>query len=152
MSENKTSDYILPLGLLALAFFGGRSILKAIGIIPSDTAAANKALNLPGSPFDPNLYATNTNRLLLTRAAAEKYADQIHGSVHALWFNEPAVFIGVMQAMKTKSQVSYLSSVFLDLYGVGMISYLSQYLSPDQIAAGADIANSLPTFLPKNIA
>jgi hypothetical protein len=150
--ENKKLDFtglIIPLGTLALGWYAVSNVLQALGIIKSDQAAANDAQLLPGTPFSPTFWDEyKGKKLLLTEGAADAYAQDIYNSVHALWFNEPSVFISIMQSMKTKTQVSFLCFRFALRYGKSLLSYLSEYLTPSQIAVGTAIANALPNYLP----
>lgn len=142
------SNYVLPVGALILVYFAGTKILEAFGIVKSQTETDNQNLLLPGSAFDPNFYKNYSGaKLLLTQSSANTYATLIHDSVSALWFNNPAIFIGVLQNMKTKSQVSFLADTFQSIYGQSMVAYLAGYLTPDQLAQGARIAAALPSYL-----
>lgn len=143
LSQKDYSNYILPIGGVVLLYFFGDKILKSLGIIP-DTTANNLLLN--GNPFDPNFW-TLKKPATLPGASVVQDAKNIYNSVHAFYANEPAVFLGVLQKMKTQASISYLSYTFQNLYGIGMIAYLSQYLTPAQLQAGANIAASKPPYV-----
>lgn len=85
--------------------------------------------------------------MLLTQGAANIYASEVYNSVSPFWFNDPSKFIGVIQNMKTKTQVSYLSDTFENIYGKSMIAYLAGYLTPDQLAQAGKIVDALPVAL-----
>ena len=149
MKYNSSTNLILPLGMLVLTYFAGTRILETMGILQSAQGAANQQAGASGNPFSPTFWsAYKGQKYLISTPVADSYAEQIYDSVHAYWFNEPAVFTGIIQGLKTKSQVSYLCYRFQILYGVGLLPYLQQYLTEAQIAQGVMYANSLPNYLP----
>jgi len=137
---------ILPIGILFLASDALGSILQALGLQKDPLTARNQAALQPGGAFSPTYWELQRPALLLTTAAANAYAEDLYDSVHAYWFNEPSVFIGTMQRMKTKSQVSFLAATFSARYGKSLLSYLGEYLTPDQLATGIRITDALPNF------
>jgi len=149
MNNNQVKEYVLPIGLLALVYFGGRSILQAVGVLKSEQAATNEKLILPGSPLTPSFYQNyKGQKLLLTTGAASAYSTVLK-EAKGLFNDDEAAVLGIFQNMKTKSQVSYLSDVFQTIYGVSLVAFLLNFLSEDEFNQVAKIVNGLPDYLPR---
>lgn len=74
--------------------------------------------------FDPKFWRTGGDgTLILKQSSAEKFAKQVKDAKGILWDDQDELF-AVFKSMKTKSQVSYLSMVFSDLYKKDLPTYI----------------------------
>jgi hypothetical protein len=144
---------LLAAGAVALVFFGGRAIFEKLGIVKSkeeqqtEDEIKNQMLQLStGNYFDQDYWKKGgAGTLILTAAGAAKYADIIYNAKGIFNDDEAAVY-GVFQALKTRSQVSYLSMVFFQKYNKSLIAYLADFLNKAELATVARICNKLPNF------
>lgn len=148
----QNSNIILPLGVVAVLFFGGRSLLQKLGIIDTkeDAEAKKKAQALFSSsgPFNPNFYREYSGKqLLLTRSAADAYAQVLYNA-HGFFNDDESKVYGIFQNLKTQSQASFLADIFQSKFSKSLIDYLAGFLDTDELGRVNDIVLSLPQRMP----
>jgi len=95
-------------------------ILKKLGLL-SD---ANKTAGTTLSAWDTNFWKqAPAGSLLLTTAASNAFAKDIHSYAGFLW-DDYSIVIGTLKKLKTQSQVSFLADVFQKVYKIDMYQYL----------------------------
>lgn len=145
-NKNDYSNYLLPVGLLAIVFFGGKAILTKLGIVtPGDQAQDIKMLTT-ANYFDPDFYKSGgAGTKILTIADAERLSRMIRDAKGILNDDESKVY-GVFEQLRYQSQVSFLSAIFFRMYGVSLYGYLREFLNDAEIARVASICNKLPKY------
>lgn len=146
-------NLILAGGAILLVYLGGRSIFQKLGLVQSDQSAQaaadvqNQMIQLQqGNYFDPDFYKTGgPGTLILTVSAATTLSRILYNSKGTFNDDEAAVY-GVFQQLKTRSQVSFLASVFFNIYKKSLIGYLSGFLNAVELATVAKITNKLPSY------
>ena len=146
-------NLILAGGAILLVYLGGRSIFQKLGLVQSDQSAQaaadvqNQMVQLQqGNYFDPDFYKTGgPGTLILTVSAATTLSRILYNSKGTFNDDEAAVY-GVFQQLKTRSQVSFLASVFFNIYKKSLIGYLSGFLNAEELATVAKITNKLPSY------
>lgn len=140
--------YILPIGIIAAVFIGGKKILEAIGVIDDGSEQTKQQAQLYGSAFTPSYYKQKPGALLLTNAAADAYARVIYEAKGGIFNDNESAVYGIFQNLKTKTQVSYLADRFQSLFGKSMVAYLQDFLSDSEFLTLVSIVNSLPDVKP----
>jgi hypothetical protein len=113
------------------------TIAQDLGLAPDPNAAAvNTATSTPGTPFDPNFYASAAGGpTILTGAAASAYATTIYNALNTWFFNDFNAVYGVFTSLTTQSQVSFLAHVFQQTYNKDLLTWL-EYANGNEPAAG----------------
>ena len=137
--------YILPIGALALVYFGGKKLFEVFGIIDDDNDRIKKETLLPGSPFDPTIWQQYGGTWPLTVVQATAYAKTLDSARGGLFNDNEAAVYGVFQALKSKAAVSFLANTFEIIYGVSLAYFLQDFLSDSEFAGIVSIVNALPT-------
>lgn len=127
-----------------------KPILEKIGVLKSASEKQNQAAITEQSAYNPAYYKQRGN-VTITRAYAESAAQQIKNAFHIL-YDDFNTIIGVFKTLKNKSDVSYLSDVFLNNYGYDLYGYISDPngifpwdgLSTDHLTQINDLVNKLP--------
>ena len=118
-----TTD-VLIVGGGILAFTAIKRLLIAAGLAAgAGTRSASNEIIDPNSYFKPAYYK-RTGGLIITRATAENFARRIHGAF-GIFQDDFNVIMGVFSQLKTKSQVSFLSDVFTQLYREDLLTFLT---------------------------
>lgn len=155
----KGTDINLNTVLIAgTAIFGilvVRRILIKFGVLEGRGGSnVQKELTNPNSPWKPEYWkSAPAGTLLLRRATAEEYAKKIHDSF-TLTQDDFNQIQSVFSRMVTKSQVSFLSDVFSQVYGEDLLSFLGDGggilpwdgLSDTNLAKITDLVNRLPQY------
>jgi hypothetical protein len=146
--RNKDIDpnTILAVGGLLLLYMGGRNILQAFNVVPDQAdrdAASQITMMQRDDYFSPNYYKQFPGALLIRVADANILTKRIYDAKGIFNDDENAVY-GVFQSLKTKSQVSFLASVFYTNYKKSMYGYLTSFLNTKEMANVAAICNKLP--------
>jgi hypothetical protein len=137
---------ILAVGGLVLLYMGGRNILQAFNVVPdqADRNAQTQITQMQTDDyFSPNYYTKFPGALLIRVADANILAKRIYDAKGVFNDDENAVY-GVFQSLKTKSQVSFLASVFYTNYKKSLYGYLLSFLNTQEMANVAAICNKLP--------
>jgi hypothetical protein len=146
MAKQSYDQYIMPIGLLALVFLGGRSILAKLGIVtnPEDSKEMNQLS--ASNYFDPDFYkAGGAGTKILTNESAQMLVKLLYESKGVFNDDEAKVY-GVFQSLRYQSQVSYLAAVFFAKYKVSLIGFLSSFLNNAELSNIAKICNRLPKY------
>ena len=144
-------EKIILLGVAAvgLVYFGVLNpLLKFIGLKDSEeTTALNNTATSTISPWLPNFWKSVPGAMILTRAAAEKMAATLYDSFG--WFNDSEDQAkAVIRSLKFKTQLSFLSQVFTEIYGLDLLSFLRGGIYPQDRLSDADV-NELNIFINK---
>lgn len=142
-----TKIIIGALVIAAIYFFVLRPILTKLGIIQSsEDKARDKQAQAFGttqnSPFNPSYYKGVKNAILVTRATAEKLADQLYDAIGNVYDDENAVY-GALRQLKTKTQLSWVADVFTQRHQADLYQYLARNLSDSEMDVVNGIANNL---------
>ena len=142
------SNLLLVGGVLIMMFTAGKKILQAFGLSPdaddkAEEAAFQQLAN--SNAFDPDFWKKGgSGTLILTAAGSASYAEIIY-KADKINDDEAAVY-GVFEALKTKSQVSYLSQKFFERYRKSLKGYLGDFLDSSELAKVATIVNKMPNY------
>lgn len=123
-------------------------ILKFIGIKDSEeTTVLNTTATNVNSPWLPNYWKSVPGAMILTRASAKQMADTLYNSFG--WFNDSEDQAkAVIRSLKFKTQLSFLSQVFTEIYGYDLLSFLRGGTYPLDRLSDADV-NELNSFINK---
>jgi hypothetical protein len=132
-------------GIGAAYFLVIKPVLEAVGIKKTDADKKNdEATNVNAttlnSAFNPNYYKSIPNATLLTSASAKALATKIHDAIGFLTDDENAV-LGVFRQLKFKTQVSFIASVFYQLFGEDLYIYISRNMKSDIKLVNDIVAN-----------
>jgi len=145
-NKNDYTPYILPVGLLAIVFLGGKAILTALGIITPGEQQQDIKMLSAANYFDPDFYKSGgAGTKILTVGSAEKLAKLIRDAKGIFNDDESQVY-GVFEQLRYQSQVSFLSAIFFKMYNVSLYGYLREFLNDAEIARIASICNKLPKY------
>ena len=130
---------LVVIGLVIVLFYVLllRPILIKIGIIKSadDKKRENEEKQLgtsPDSPFSPSYYKGRSGALLITRATAQKLADEIADSYG--WFDDDEERIyGALRQLKAKTQLSFLSEVYYQRHHQDMYQKMRDKLDDSEL-------------------
>lgn len=163
---------LVPIIIVVILIFAGKSLLtgfkniftspfKDLGLADTDeqkaavakTASAVKKLDGDtNGPFSTSYYVTQQKKYtngvhLITSAAAKKIVAKIHDAIGNV-YDSPDVILGQFKALSYKTQVSFLSKVFLDTYDRDLFEFLQEKLdtTDQKIILGKiiDYVNKLP--------
>ena len=164
--KKENEKLFINLAIIAVAYFGIiKPILNKTGITTSATergeeSEIKKIETAPpeSNPFDPKYYksaaARRAGALLLYSAKATELSRIIYNAMGYFSDDESAVY-SVFRSLQTKSQVSFLSEKFRQLYNIDMLEFLkrgkNQYnpasgLNTSEIATVINIVNNLPKY------
>jgi len=149
-------------GGLLLVYFGVlKPILNKLGVTKSaEDKVVDAQMDKPNSlnPFSSQFYKSkesqNAGAILLKRQTAENFAKIIYDAMGVFSDDEAKVY-GVFRALKTQSQVSFLSDVFQQMYKTDLLSFLktgySQWnpasgMNADELNVVIQIVNKLPKY------
>lgn len=159
MKPDKSNERLLIVGGVLLVGYvvynvvqGAKSLAEAVGFKDSaDTKNLDDVAKNPYSFWSPNFYRQQgSGALLLTRAAAEEMAREVYDSFG--WFDDDEErAIAVLKGLRSQTQVSFLSSVFGDLYQQDLLTFLRGGIYPKDRLSDADVneLNSYISRLPK---
>jgi len=155
MSQNSNQinpNLIIAVGAIGLVFMGGKKIFEALGLSKSkddverEREIKTQMLDLSaGDYFDPDFYKKQYGSTILTVSSAQKLSEMIYDS-KGIFNDDEAKVLGVFQLLRTKSQVSFLASVFFSMYKKSLLAYLLSFMNDSEMAAVAKITNKLPPF------
>jgi hypothetical protein len=144
---------LIGFGSTALIVFGvtqagkarNRRLLGNInGQLDKDAGSA-KSQQAAASAFDPAYYKgyageyvgvllnSKTNQSMLLRKTAEAMAKAIKDGHNTIFPNDQGIMIKEVSLAQTKVKVSYLASVFQQLYGMSLIQFLKDNLSDENV-------------------
>lgn len=151
MSKNEINpNLVIAVGALALVFVGGKKVFEALGLVKSKDEKErelefkkDQQQLAAGDYFDPDYYKKFSGAKILTVAAAQSYCKLIHES-KGFFNDDEAKVYGVFQALKYKTQVSWLAAVFFAMYKQSLLAYLLSFLNDSEMQTVAKITNKLP--------
>lgn len=140
-----TKIIIYAVLILAAYFLIIRPVLIKIGIIKSaEDKKREKTVAQYGtatdSPFSPSLWKKGGT--VLTKASAEKLADQINDAIGFFSDDENEVY-GAMRQLKTKTQLSFLADIFQQRHKMDLYQLLNRNFSDSEMDVINGIANNL---------
>lgn len=143
MGKITTSDVVpyLLIGGGLLTFDIVRRTLEGFGIWTSkETKQLNVEATNPNSAWNPNFYKNYSYySYAITRQQAEQMAKQIYDAFGM--FNDCEECVkSVFYSLKTKSNVSYLSDVFQQVYGQALLPFLRGGLWPQDRLSDSDVS------------
>lgn len=144
-NDNKTLVYGAVL-IAGLAYFGVIDpILKAIGIKDDAEDKANDtalAASERAKGWNPNYFKT-VKGLILTKQSAINLSKILREATSGWGTNEEKIY-GVLRAIKNQAALSFLCSVYFELYKVDLYQTLVDELSQSEKVVVANIVNALP--------
>lgn len=120
-----------------------RPIMRRLGIIKTaedkkrDKQAAEFGTTTD-SPFSPRYWKTVKEAKILTKASAEKLADDINDAIGFFSDDENKVY-GVLRSLKWKTQLSYLADIFFQRHKMDLYQLLNRNLGNSEM----DIINGI---------
>lgn len=149
MSRNKkvgaleTKD-IIPIFYLAGGIVGFvliKQILEALGIWKDqDTKDLDNAAGDPNSFWNPNFWKGSQNySYAIDLPTAQQLVTEIYNAFGAFNDCEECV-IGIFRSMRTKANVSFLSYVFQQKYGMDLLKFLRGGIYPQDRLSDTDVA------------
>jgi hypothetical protein len=150
MPINKEDKIILiAVSGIAVVYFGLLNpLLKYLGIKDSEeTKLLDNEASATGSPWNPNFYKSVPNAIILKRAYAENLAQTIYNSFGYFNDNEEQA-TGAIKSLMFKTQVSFLSQVFYELYKQDLLKFLRGGNYPQDRLSDKDV-NELNLFVNK---
>lgn len=151
-------DLIFKVGIAAGVYLlVVQPILKKIGVLKTQadiTVENQQTLPNNANPFSPVFYKTGGRGvLLLSVGAAQDMARKLYDAFGFFSDNEAQVF-AIFRALKTQSQVSFLSEQFKNLYKQDLLQFLSKGkgvmpqagLNNTELNQVINIVNNLPKF------
>jgi hypothetical protein len=151
----KTEDIVpfVIIGGVLLIISAGNKILETLGITDSPDMTAVKAIETnPTSFWNPNFYKTYTSYTTsLTSDQANTYADTLYNGLGFLSPDLTAI-TGVIHALQTQSELSYIADVFQAKYNQDLLTYLDNgsLLQTGMSAAEIVPLNTFISSLPTN--
>lgn len=147
MKQKIDPNILLVIGGFVFVYFAGRKIMQSFGLVSDPTETRNLTQLETENYFDPDYYKQflANSPLILTDNDTKNYIDKLYNAYGIFNDNEAAVY-GVFEALKTKSQVSWLSGKFFIKYGVSLKEYLRSFLNDSEMAKVASIINKLPKY------
>lgn len=147
MKQKIDPNILLVIGGFVFVYFAGRKIMQSFGLVSDPTESRNLTQLEAENYFDPDYYKQflANSPLVLTENDAKKYIDKLYNA-YGIFNDDEAVVYGVFEALKTKSQVSWLSGKFFSKYGVSLKEYLRSFLNDSEMAKVASIINKLPKY------
>jgi hypothetical protein len=128
-------------GVGALYLFIAKPLLQKVGVVDSKEDKQGQAFATSAtSPFNPQFYKGKA--VTITRAFAEKLAEQIHSADGFFNDDEDAVYAAFRQ-MKTKNDVSWVADNFQQKYSKDLYTYVRAFMSDDEISIVHGIVNNL---------
>jgi hypothetical protein len=159
MTQDEQRKYVTIAGLALAGYVvyqisrGAGSLLEMLGLKDSaDTVSLNNAVTDPGSPWNINFWKTGgSNVLIMTVGAAEHMLQVLIDSFEPFPFDDnEEQAIGVFRALKTQSQLSFLSNVFYNQYGTDFLTWLRGTGMDDRLSdSEVALINSFVLKLPK---
>ena len=154
MADNNYSQYILPVGLVAIAY----AAASKFGLIPSAESKKQEADALQLDSFDAfsrnyvkDYVKKNKVRTgqkfsvqLLTTPKADAIALQLKKSKGIFNDDETAVY-SAMKFVKSKSQLSQVATVFNKLTSQDLTAYLQSFMNEKELSRIYEIVKSLPS-------
>lgn len=141
--QTNYTPWVIAAGV-GLAYFGVLDpLMKKLGIkkddneiLVDDTINQGSAKN----PFDPNFWrVAPAGALLLHNYDGFLLCDKIYRAFGPVNDDEETP-IGVIRGLKTQSQVSYLSYLFLQRYGQDLLTFLKGGNWPEDRLSAEDVA------------
>jgi len=120
-----------------------RPIMRRLGIIKTaedkkrDKQAAEFGTTTD-SPFSPRYWKTVKEAKILTKASAEKLADEINDAIGFFSDDENKVY-GVLRSLNWKTQLSYLADIFFQRHKMDLYQLLNRNLGDSEM----DIINGI---------
>lgn len=155
--NNISGKDLLYIGGGVVAFFAIKKVLVKLGIATGEgeQSVINNIAN-PYSPWKPQYWQEQNKKVtvaLIKRATAEGYARTIHNAF-GIFQDDFNAILSVFSALKTKTQVSFLSQVFAEMYKEDMLSFLTDGggilpwdgLSDAHLKQLTDLVNRLKTY------
>jgi len=124
--QNKLIEYVIWIG--AGYFLIVKPILQKLGVqkTPEEKALENIDVIPPaGNVWAGAGYKFPPGSLLLKSDVANKYAKQIYDAF-GFFGDDEAVIFGVFRALKTQSQVAWLSKAFKEKYKTDLLTFLQK--------------------------
>jgi hypothetical protein len=131
--DRKLIQYVILVG--AGYYLIVKPILEKIGLKKSAEEQQLEDINyIPpaGNVWAGSGYKQVPGALLLTSAIANQYAKQIYDAFGFFGDDEATIF-GIFRALKTQSQVAWLSKAFKEKYGTDLLTFLQKGSKTSQI-------------------
>lgn len=145
-------NFVLIAGVV-LSFDVIKKILTSLGIWKSnETKQLDSQATDPNSFWNPNFYKQfNSYTYAINTNQATDYAKRIYESFG--FFNDCEECVkAVFYELKTKSNVSFLSKIFQDIYGQALLPFLRGGIWPQDRLSDSDVSelNNYISKLPNN--
>ena len=131
-------------GGVVLGFVLLKKVFTKVGIFDSpETKNIDKEITNPESAFNPNFYKKYSfYTYAIDRSKANEYAKKIYDSFGFFNDCEECIF-SVFYSLKTKSNVSFVSESFQNLYGQALLPFLRGGWYPQDRLSDSDVSKIL---------
>jgi hypothetical protein len=151
-----TKDDLIPIFWLAGGIIGFtilRKVLIGLGIWDDPTSVKlDKEGQDPNSPWRPDFWRRSQNySYTIDENTAKAYAKEIYDSF-GMFDDCEECAIGVFRRLRTQANLSYLSDIFVQVYGEDLLTFLrgglwpKDRLSDEDVATINDMISKLPSF------
>jgi|2_EtaG_2_1085320.scaffolds.fasta_scaffold54347_3 hypothetical protein len=145
MSEKKASIDTMRTAVTLLATAGAIIVLWQFGRYLSIFPSIATELLKNNDWISPKGYNDNKNKVTITTNTGLTLANDIYYAKGYIWDTESNV-TGAISAAGTKVNVSYVSFLFQNQYGQDMRTYLTSFMSHEQVQSVMTTLRELPKF------
>ena len=149
---NVDLNTVILAGIAIGGYLVVKKVLVSLGLAGGrGQKQVQQELQDPSSPWKPAFYKNKTGALLLTPMEADQYATSIYDALN--WYaDNTAAVNAVFNAIRTKTQVSYLAEAFWKKYNEDLLTYLQEGsdtfpwngLSDDELNRITNLVDRLP--------
>lgn len=156
MKLNKDDLKLAGYGIGVIAIlYAGNKILQKIGLVDDkdDKKYKDAKKNATGGNSQTNFwlpgywqsYPNGKKAWILNKEYAEKQAANVYKYLGFWTFDNETAIIGIIKALKYKTQLSYLADVFYKKYTLDLFEWLDEHLSKSDMLKITNNADSKPS-------